>query len=301
MKVSVVIPTYNRAQYLRDNYRSLAAQTVNRREYEIIYVDDGSTDGTAALVAEFVADTTGPETRYIKGEHGGPARARNLGTRHAKAPIVAFIDDDCLADNGWLEAVLAGYHANPSAAGVGGKTVTYPEKVTPLTHQIQNDSPTDFPTCNVSYTKATLTAIGGYDEQFPFTGEDADIHWRAETVGPVVHNPDMLVIHPPRPISFWKDLRVMGYLDAEFRLYEKMPGAYRKRRKHPLVELIWFHLMKLTIKRFLKALPWLLKNPFIFFEATALLVLQRLYLVVLIPYFTVRHLAKTGYRTQQES
>jgi glycosyltransferase involved in cell wall biosynthesis len=90
MKVSVVIPTYNRAHSVVDAIASVLEQRY--RELEIIVVDDGSTDDTAARIAG-IAD---PRLRYVRGRHEGVSAARNLGVRHASGELVAFLDSDDL-------------------------------------------------------------------------------------------------------------------------------------------------------------------------------------------------------------
>jgi hypothetical protein len=90
MTVSVVIPTYNRAHTVMDAVRSVLAQRFT--DLELIVVDDGSTDDTAARMAA-IADR---RLRYVRGRHGGVSAARNLGVRHATGDLVAFLDSDDL-------------------------------------------------------------------------------------------------------------------------------------------------------------------------------------------------------------
>lgn len=97
-RVSVIIPTYNRAHLLPEALESVLAQTVT--EYEIIVADDGSTDATAAVVAQY-----GSKVRYVAGAHGGAAgsHARNLGLQHAHGDLIGFLD----SDDRWLPHKLA--------------------------------------------------------------------------------------------------------------------------------------------------------------------------------------------------
>ncbi|MCO5200031.1 MAG: glycosyltransferase family 2 protein, partial [Anaerolineae bacterium] len=88
-RVSVIIPTYNRAHLLPEAIDSVLAQTF--KDVEIIIADDGSTDATAAIVAQY-----GSKVRYIAGVHGGAAgaHARNLGLSHARGEFIGFLDSD---------------------------------------------------------------------------------------------------------------------------------------------------------------------------------------------------------------
>ncbi|HEX9077055.1 MAG TPA: glycosyltransferase family A protein, partial [Anaerolineae bacterium] len=95
-RVSVVIPSYNHARYLRDAIRSVIAQTY--RDFEIIIVDDGSSDDTPQVVAGF-----GNAVRYIRQENRGLAGARNTGVRAARGAFIGLLD----ADDIWMPEYLA--------------------------------------------------------------------------------------------------------------------------------------------------------------------------------------------------
>jgi glycosyltransferase involved in cell wall biosynthesis len=95
--VSVVVPTFNYGHYLAGALRSVLGQTF--RDLEVLVIDDGSTDGTAAVVAPFLRDD---RLRYLSQVNQGPAAARNLGIEQARTPLVAFLD----ADDRWLPTKL---------------------------------------------------------------------------------------------------------------------------------------------------------------------------------------------------
>lgn len=96
-KVSVIVPTYNYADFLPEALRSVLAQTFT--DYEVIIVDDGSTDSTSQVIKPFLADT---RVRYIYQRNKGQSAARNTGIRHATGEFVAFLD----ADDIWLPEKL---------------------------------------------------------------------------------------------------------------------------------------------------------------------------------------------------
>ncbi|MGH3992138.1 MAG: glycosyltransferase family 2 protein, partial [Pseudonocardiaceae bacterium] len=112
--MSVVVPTRGRAAYLEVTLDSLLVQRTETA-YEIVVVDDGAPDATAAVVA------ARPGVRYVA--HGGGRglnAARNTGVRESRAPVVAFVDDDVLVPPGWLDALVEGSRRHPGADAFGG-------------------------------------------------------------------------------------------------------------------------------------------------------------------------------------
>jgi glycosyltransferase involved in cell wall biosynthesis len=95
MELSIVVPTYNRAAQLARCLGSLAAQTMERDRFEVVVVDDGSTDGSAAVAGRFSAQLN---LVCLRRPHSGVAAARNAGINGARGGIVAFVDDDCVVD-----------------------------------------------------------------------------------------------------------------------------------------------------------------------------------------------------------
>jgi glucosyl-dolichyl phosphate glucuronosyltransferase len=119
--ISAIIPTLNRSDGLRRALESLRDQTLPPDKYEIIVVDNGSTDDTQKLVAEFMnAESPGAAARFIREERLGHHFARHAGIRVARGAILAFIDDDAIADPRWLEALIDAFK-DRKAGCVGGK------------------------------------------------------------------------------------------------------------------------------------------------------------------------------------
>lgn len=110
-KVSVVIATYNRANYIRETVESICRQGF--RDYELIVVDDGSTDGTRKVLEPYDS-----QIRYIYQDNAGPSAARNTGVRHAKAPWLAFQDSDDLSEADHLETLYSYANEHPSCGMV---------------------------------------------------------------------------------------------------------------------------------------------------------------------------------------
>lgn len=187
-QISVVVATHNRAARLRRLLDGLRAQTIDAQRFDVIVVDDGSSDATAEVLAAIEADW--PALRVIRRERaGGPATAREAGWREAPGSVIAFTDDDCVPDARWLERGLAAIEANPGAF-VQGRTEPDPaelDQLGPFSRTIEvTDLHPAFNTCNILYPREVLERIGGFDTQAFGTdpgGEDCDLAWRAIAAG----------------------------------------------------------------------------------------------------------------------
>lgn len=190
MRFSIIVPTYNRKMTLRQTLAALVAR--DYPDYEIIVVDDGSTDGTSGMIAaEF------PSVRYMRQSNRGPAAARNAGIRAATGEVIAFTDDDCVPPRDWLTRLTDGYVRYPQAAGVGGYLEAPADLLQHnwlaqyeyhISHVIYAAGDREYlggfecpagGTNSMSYKRSVLIAIGGFDDSFPYAaGEDADLKWR---------------------------------------------------------------------------------------------------------------------------
>lgn len=182
--VAVAVGTRDRAPRLARLLASLAAQ--RGVDFEVAVCDDGSRDGTGEVLAGAEA---GPlPLRVLRHESArGPAAARNAAWRAASAPLVAFIDDDCRAADGWLAALVAASLRRPGAF-VQGRVEPDPRErhlldAFSLSMEVTASTPW-YPACNIAYPRELLERIGGFDESFRFpAGEDTDLGWRAREAG----------------------------------------------------------------------------------------------------------------------
>lgn len=200
-EISVVVPSRNRPQSLPALLAALGAQTLSEDQFELIVVDDGSTPPWDLV-------PHGQSVRVLRHEQPrGPGAARNTGWRAASAPVIAFIDDDCIPAAGWLAAVLAAYRAagSPSVV-VQGPVEPEParlDELGPLSHTIQVTGPDRlFACCNIAYSRALLERLQGFDERLTRSGEDVDLGTRAiEAGGEQVFAPSAIVYHEIRQPS----------------------------------------------------------------------------------------------------
>jgi GT2 family glycosyltransferase len=112
--VSVIIPTLNRKDYLKNCLTSLYNMDYPMSQFEIVVVDNGCTDGTEELVQQDF-----PQARFIFEKKKGAAFARNAGSKYAKGLFMAYTDDDCVVDQNWLKSLISGF-TSTKIGGVGG-------------------------------------------------------------------------------------------------------------------------------------------------------------------------------------
>jgi glycosyltransferase involved in cell wall biosynthesis len=117
--VSVVVPTQDRAALLRDALQSLVQQEYPRESYEIVVVDDGSTDDTSRVVQRYTASTA-PRVLAVCQAAAGINAARNAGIKSSRGDLICFVDDDVEAPRGWLRAMADGAARHPTAGCLGG-------------------------------------------------------------------------------------------------------------------------------------------------------------------------------------
>jgi glycosyltransferase involved in cell wall biosynthesis len=246
-EVSVVVATHNRAERLAATLAGLRAQTLGLDRFEVIIVDDASSDETPAVLAkELEADVL--RLRTVRQEQGGgPAQARNRGWQMAQAPMIAFTDDDCVPTPGWLEAMLDMAGQRPDAV-VQGPTLPDPREIDALdtySKSMYLPGPTPhFETCNIVYPRALLEQVSGFDETYPApAGEDSDLGWRVKAVGGVaLFAPDAVVHHavfPRTPRAALKDALMATHGVQAYKLNpglrEHLTQGVFYERSHPLM------------------------------------------------------------------
>jgi glycosyltransferase involved in cell wall biosynthesis len=236
--VTVAVSTHGRAALLPRLLGGLAAQELPADRFEVVIVDDGSPDGTAAVLEDLAAGLPF-ELRILRhGRNRGAAAGRNTAWRAARAPVVAFTDDDCVPTPGWLAAGLTALEAGEGTFVVG-RTEPDPSEAhwldRPFSRSLTVDGPRFFETCNVFYRRGDLEEVGGLDERFS-TGEDTDLGLRMVEAGRTpVWAPDALVRHRVRPPDLRAHLREARHWSDLVLVLRRHPG-----RRGDLVHRRWF-------------------------------------------------------------
>src|SRR5256712_3457987 len=183
-RISVVVCTYNGARVIRDCLEGL--RKLEYPNFEVIVVNDGSNDATAAVLSEY-------DYRVIATDNRGLGSARNTGMEAATGEIVAYIDDDASPDPHWLTYLAAAFLSTTHAA-IGGPNIAPPgdggiaEAVANApgnpTHVLVSDQEAEhIPGCNMAVRRACLQAVGGVDPQFRVAGDDVDLSCRLRECG----------------------------------------------------------------------------------------------------------------------
>ncbi len=244
-RISVIICAYNAARTIRACLESCCAQ--DRGDYEIIVVDDGSTDGTAQILHAF-----GDRIRVITRSRGGPSAGRNAAVAASQAEFVAFTDSDCLVERDWLSRLLECFQTEEVVAAGGSQKSPADESafgrrvqsflvgagwIGEYTRQSGGVRRVSHnPTCNVIYRRSAFEKLGGFLEGF-WPGEDVELDYRLlKSGGKIVFTPQAVVYHY-RPADFSAFLRMMERYGWAQGVLVRLHGFFRPIQYLPFVLL----------------------------------------------------------------
>lgn len=232
MKLSIIIPTYNRTAYLSECLASIDGEKENLPEYEIIVIDDGSS----------VAETK--RNRYLCRRYGalwfgharnrGMAVARNSGIMKAVGEWIAFIDDDIRVERGWGSACREVLSSVPAdIVGIEGRVSGEGEGL--WDREVEVSEGGSCLTCHIFYRREVLLKAGCFDERFEIEGpfhEDQELALRVLESGGIIYDPSLSAVHMPRKVRLLRYLlrtpsRIEKILKADFYLYRKHPADYK--------------------------------------------------------------------------
>lgn len=226
--VSVITPAWNAAAFLRETIDSVLAQTFT--DWEMLIVDDGSTDDTAAIVRSYAARDD--RIRLLQQPNAGPSAARNRGMRHARGAFFAFLDSDDRWQPGFLQAQIDVFERFPDTALVTGNGLFdggpfNGEPTRPIAPGLPALSVTDLIAYESSvfimtvFRRAVFETIGGMDEE-QWTSEDYDFWLRAALAG-------FQFRRNPQPLA-WYRVRGNSLSRNRARMLEGILHTFRKNR-----------------------------------------------------------------------
>ncbi len=229
-RVSVVVCAFNAQDTIAQCLDGLRA--VEYPNFEVILVNDGSTDATGAIAARY-------PVRLITTPNRGLSNARNTGLEAAEGEIVAYLDSDAFPDPDWLQYLAAAFR-DAAFVGIGGPNLAPPGlgRVAECfdnapggpAHVLLSDREAEhIPGCNMAFRRESLAATGGFDPALRIAGDDVDMCWRLQARGWALgFSPGAMVWHHRRTTlrSYWKQQR--GYGRAEALLEKKWPEKYNE-------------------------------------------------------------------------
>lgn len=260
MDFSVVIPTCDRPERLAACLRSLAGQQYRKDRFEAVVVDDGSREPCERVVGEFrdILQISG-----LRQSNRGPAAARNTGAQVAKGRFLAFTDDDCEPEPGWLTALFAVLRADPLAMA-GGRTVnSLPDDPCPqasqyiqdLVYAHYNPDPREarfFASNNMAMAASDFWAVRGFNPAFR-TSEDRDLcdRWR-RSGRKMVYVPEAVVRHGHRMglRQYWRQHVGYGRGARRFQIHRK-----QRDRNSPFLEMEFYRNLLYNLPRLLRSTP----------------------------------------------
>ncbi len=186
---SVIIITKNHSTFLKKCLESILNQTY--RNFEVIIVDDNSSDQTKKLITSFKSNKF---RYYLNKDNKGLAYLRNFGILKSEGDYIFFTDADCIPTVNWIEEGMKVLTSYPYA-GVEGRTIAESQDFGVSTHFVENINGGTFQTCNIAYKKQYLYKVNLFSEKYNRAYEDLDLAIRINYISKIGFNEDMLVLH----------------------------------------------------------------------------------------------------------
>lgn len=201
--VAIVIPTCNRPEPLKRCLRQLLPYVKQHPECMVVVTDDGDFAKTeTALGSEFHG------VRVVEGPRRGPAANRNNGAAHSKGDLLIFLDDDCTPDARLIESYQHAALQNPECSVFEGRITGVGEITGFADVSPENETGGCLWSCNIGVRRELFTAVGGFDERFPFAAmEDVDFHFRVRGRSQIKFLPQARVFHSVERRPGWRRLK----------------------------------------------------------------------------------------------
>ncbi|RTL52011.1 MAG: glycosyltransferase [Sphingobacteriales bacterium] len=258
IKISVVICTYNRATYIAAALESLVQQTFNKNAFEVIVVNNNSTDNTEQICKKFIADHSQYAFYFLNEPQQGASFARNTGAAVAKGSLLCFMDDDAIAVPDYLAKIIDFFATHPDAGGLGGRIIPkyIPEEPKWMSYYVSSlvgnfdyskevcvFQPGKYPLeSNMIIKTEDFKVIGGFNENLPgvvgtlrIGGEGKDFFYRLQAIGKkIYYHPEIMVYHVVEVKKLTKEY-----------MYRVASGIGRGERRRVLAINRWAYVKKL--------------------------------------------------------
>jgi len=236
--VTIIVPVYNGERTIAKCLDSLVHQDYEPALFDIVVVENGSTDQSKSIIEQF-------PVILVQCEKKGPAYARNFGAKYSQADILAFTDADCIADPNWLRELVKPYSQNQDIAGCGGRIEAAIDQYSTVEEQFcqkknllcnylsgSHEYLPHLYTANASYRKAIFDLVGGFNSNL-LTAEDVDLSWRVQLIsGKQLEYVDQAIIyhhHRSTRKALARQYRQYGFgeilIDTLYRDAENYPRA----------------------------------------------------------------------------
>ena len=294
VQYSIVVPTYNRAEQLKQCIEALETQpAVKALEGEILIIDDASADNTQIAMRELIRSTTHSMIRYVRLKRNcGPGYARNVGILLARGEYICFTDDDVVVTDKWLSTIRMEFENNPEIAGVGGWKIPRTESMPLLVrfkymedlqrHSLMSaQKGTAFfatiagDTASMCYHKSALIDVGGFNPRFSLPGAPAHEDWELKSR---IHQKLYALLYTPRLLVHHRHAATL----SEFirRSYTTGWGFFLLARVHPHIHEKTYFFMTHPIPALANDWKWISALQISFWSKLAFLGISMLRIFV---------------------
>jgi glycosyltransferase involved in cell wall biosynthesis len=219
LAISIVICTYNRADYIQEALESLYNQTLVKDAFEVIIVNNNSTDNTEQVCNNFIATHLKAQFYFFNEQQQGATFARNTGAKFSKSPLLCFMDDDAVAEKNYLQRIIHFFESNPTTGGLGGRIIpryipSEPKWMSYFVSSLVGNfdyaqtvtefSPNKYPLeSNMIIRKEDFIAVNGFNTALPgvignfrIGGEGKEFFLKLKAIGKsIYYDPSIIVEH----------------------------------------------------------------------------------------------------------
>lgn len=242
-KISVIVCCYGGEDTIENTLESLLIQDIDKKDYEVVIVDDGSKDKSSKIINDFIKQRVHADDsrfHYFRKKNEGLSIARNFGILKSKSDLVAFIDEDAIARKDFLKNIIRYFNEKDSVNCLGGKIEIYDNQneFANLFHDsffaVYMSDPKSIIGTNMSFRKSFLIEVGGFQPEFTYRGDESVIFEKSKDILVKGKSNDVVVKHfqPDNQNKWIKTRFENGYFRAAIDLF------LRKKKKYIYKEIL---------------------------------------------------------------